>query len=172
MADGLNTYSKRAIRLHWISALLILIEWPLGKFGVDGDGSTTDLVNALHIWIGLAVCGLTIWRVVYHFTGPKVEDLPMPTWEKWLFKINHTILYLALLGASLTGVAMLVSSGQLPPFTGSVKMEMLEEATGGELHEAPTTVLMFMFVMHVAGVVYYQVLHGRTLRRMGVPVPK
>ncbi len=37
-------------------------------------------------------------------------------------------------------------------------------------HEIASLLFLLMFVMHIAGVVYYQIKKGKTLQRMGVPL--
>ncbi len=172
-ADGITaTYPNRSIRLHWISSLLIIAMWPMGKFLMDGDstGFTGPGLYALHIWMGLIVFVLTIARVVIHFRGRKPPTLDMPGWERVLFVLNHYGLYICLLLASVTGVGMLLSAGSFPLPGQSFGVGDFEDARAADVHEAVTIVLMFLFVMHVAGVLYYQFTKGRTLRRMGLPV--
>jgi len=165
-------YPTRSIRLHWISALLIISMWPMGKFFMDDDatGFTGPGLYAIHIWMGLIVFVLTIVRVFIHFRGPKPPTLDMPRWEHVLFVLNHYGLYICLLLASLTGVGMLLSVGTLPLPGTSFNVKEFEDVAAADLHEGPATILMFLFVMHVAGVLYYQIKHGRTLKRMGLPV--
>ena len=171
--DGIEgNYPNRSIRLHWISALLVISMWPMGKFFMDEDstGFTGSGLYALHIWMGLIVFALTIVRVVIHFRGPKPPTLDMPAWERALFVLNHYGLYICLLLASMTGIGMLLSTGNLPLPGQSLDIGEFEDAQAAGLHEAVTIVLMFLFVMHVVGVLFYQFTSGRTLRRMGLPV--
>lgn len=88
----------------------------------------------------------------------------MPRWEKILFVANHYVLY-GLLGVlSLTGIVILLSAGSFDAIA-------LAKSGGPNVqHEIASNIFLAMFVMHVGGVVYYQVTKGRTLRRMGVPL--
>ncbi len=165
-------YPRIVISLHWISAVLILILWPLGKI-MGGRESIEDAgLYTGHIWIGLVVCVLTIVRVAVHFATSAPPELPMPRWERILFVANHWLLYSLLALLSMSGIAMLVLASILPMPGDSYKPTMFENLAEGpsEVHETFSTLFLFMLIMHVGGVVYYQWQHGRTLRRMGVPV--
>ncbi len=168
-----QTYSKAARSLHWVSFVLIMALWPMGKImDDDSTGFTGPGLYTMHIWIGLVVCVLTLARVVMHFTATQPPALPMPRWERVLFVANHWGLYLTLALASITGIVMLVSAGMLPLPGETYKPSVFENKAEGpaDLHESVTTVFLALAIMHVVGVVYYQWAHGRTLRRMGVPI--
>lgn len=164
-----KTYSRVSVALHWASALLILVQWPIGKFMISGDPIAGN-ATTLHVWLGLLVAVLTIVRVLMHFLGPKPEPLPMPSWERWLYELNHYGLYIALLLASLTGVGMLFTAGQIPLPGDTYKTAFLSRGRAGDLHEGPANVFIFLLIMHVLGVASYQFSKGRTLRRMRVPI--
>ncbi len=168
-----QTYSKAARSLHWISFVLIMALWPMGKImDDDSTGFSGAGLYSIHIWVGLIVCALTIVRVVMHFTQPQPPELPMPRWERILFVANHWGLYLMLALASISGIVMLVSAGMLPLPGETFKPSVFEDNAEGPsgLHESVTTLFLALAIMHVAGVIYYQWAHGRTMRRMGLPV--
>ncbi len=165
-------YSQLSIGLHWLSALLVLSLWPMGKIMDQDDvGFRGAGLYSIHIWVGLVVCSLTILRAVHHLSSAKPERLAMPRWQRILFVLNHYGLYLVLLAASLTGIGMLLRAGFLPRPFSSFKPIIFERSNGPtELHETISTVFMLLFVLHIVGVVSHQATHGRTLRRMGVPI--
>lgn len=162
-------YGRTAVRFHWASALIIILMWPAAKFLMDEDNS---LALGIHMWLGMIVFVLTVLRVVHHLRTPQPKAPPMPTWERLLFVANHYLLYLALLAASGSGIGAMLASGQFPIPRRGLDREAIGDTTAGEFHETPANLLMLLFLMHIAGVIYYQLMHGRTLRRMGVPVSK
>lgn len=138
--------------------------WPLGKIMVGVIDEPSQFLYSIHVGLGLVVAVVTLARVVWVFRSQSPEELDMPRWEKLLFVANHYVLY-GLLGIlSLTGIVTLLSVGSLDAVA-------LRKGDGPkEQHEIASTVFLLMFVMHVAGVIYYQVKKGKTLRRMGVPI--
>ena len=163
-----KTYSRAGVTLHWVSALLILAMWPLGKL-MDDDAAASKLYT-LHIWLGLLVTVLTLSRVFLHFRQEQPDPLQMPRWEAILFKINHLGLYLMAFLSCGSGVAMLILAGSLPLPGTPAKPKLFDDLRPAEFHEIPANIIMLLFLMHVAGVIYFQVTKGKTLRRMGVPI--
>lgn len=163
-----NTYSRAGVSLHWISALLILSMWPIGKL-MDDDAATSKLYT-FHIWLGLLITVLTLARVVLHFRQVQPDTLDMPRWEAILFKANHVGLYLMAFLSCGSGVAMLVQAGSLPLPGTPAKPKLFDDLAPAEFHELPANLIMLLFLMHVAGVIFFQVTKGKTLRRMGVPI--
>lgn len=90
----------------------------------------------------------------------------MPRWEKILFVANHYLLYILLFLLSLSGIVMLISAGSLDATA------LAKNDGPSAQHETASTVFLIMFVLHVAGVIFYQVKNGKTLKRMGVPVSR
>ena len=160
-----SVYNKGAVRFHWISATAIIVMWPIGKIMTHLISKPSQFLYSVHIGLGLVVAALTLARVIWIFRTQRPEELEMPRWEKTLFVANHYVLY-GLLGLlSLSGIVMLVTAG------GFDAVALRKNIDGpNDQHELASTVFLVMFVMHVGGVVYYQVKKGKTLRRMGVPI--
>jgi cytochrome b len=47
---------------HWSLATLVIVNWLLGKFG--------PTVKTYHFWIGYAILGLVIFRIIWGIIGP------------------------------------------------------------------------------------------------------
>jgi cytochrome b561 len=166
--DGpaLAAYDKTAVIFHWASALAILLLWPIGKIMANTGETPNSVLFPLHVIIGLGVAVATLARVIWVLRHQRPEKLEMPRSEKILFVANHYVLYSLLLLLSLSGIVMLISAGSLDAFA------LAKNNGPRDQHELASTVFAVMFVMHVAGVTYYQVKHGKTLKRMGVPVSR
>jgi len=163
MSTTASSYTRAAIRFHWASAAAIMLMWPIGKIMV-GTKPPSQFLYSVHVGLGLVVAVVTVARAISLWRGPRPDELEMPRWEKTLFVANHYALYGLLVILSLTGIVMLVSAG-------SFDAVALRKGDGPkEQHEIASLVFLLMFVIHVAGVVYYQVTKGKTLRRMGVPI--
>ena len=159
-----SVYNRAAVIFHWASAVAIIVMWPLGKLMANTGQEPSQFLYSIHIGLGLVVAAVTLARVIWVFRGPRPEELDMPGWEKILFVANHYVLY-GLLGLlSLSGIVMLLAAG-------SFDATAIHKGDGpNDQHELASTVFLVMFVMHVAGVVYYQAKKGKTLRRMGLPI--
>ncbi len=156
-------YNKGSVIFHWATAAAIVAMWPIGKIMVS-TRPPSPLLYSIHIGLGLIVAGITLARVIWVLLSDRPEHLEMPRWERALFVVNHYTLYGLLALLSVSGIAMLLAAGTFDTYA------LAKNDGPRDQHEIASTVFLLMFVMHVAGVVYYQVRKGSTLRRMGLPI--
>lgn len=163
MSSQPTAYDRGTVIFHWASAAAIVAMWPLGKIMVN-TAPPSPIMYAIHVWLGLVVAGGTAARVIWILRTDRPAELEMPRWERNLFVANHYALY-GLLGLlSISGIGILLAAGGFD----AVALRKTDGPQGQ--HEVASLAFLAMFVMHVAGVVYYEVRKGRTLRRMGVPI--
>jgi cytochrome b561 len=110
-------YARGAIWLHWIIAVLILIQIALGWImnEVLPDHSPNQrLVENIHISLGLTILLLVAVRILFRLTHrPPPLPTGMPLWERLLSQAVHLVFYGLMLALPLTGWA-LVSLGDHP----------------------------------------------------------
>ncbi len=158
-----QVYDRTSIVFHWSSAVAIIAMWPLGKIMV-GSKPPSQFLYSIHVGLGLVIAGVTLVRVIWVWRRTEPAELDMPRWERLLFVANHYVLYGLLAALSISGIGILLTAGSFDAFA------LAKTITAGDRHEIVANLFLVMFLMHVAGVIYYQVRKGRTLRRMGVPV--
>lgn len=101
---GVRRYTKVAMGLHWLVALLLLINVGLG---LSADYVPDDAVRAvvdLHKSIGITVLGLVLLRILWRLSH-KPPALP-PSYgrvERGLAHAAHAALYVIILALPLTG---------------------------------------------------------------------
>ena len=76
------------------------------------------------------------------------------------------MLYLVLVALVVSGVSMLVLSGLAPVPLGLVPGQ-IKDVPPRSAHHLFALVLIALLVIHLAGVLHYQLLKGDTLARMG-----
>lgn len=102
-----NRYSRTAIALHWIIAVLVLAQFALGwwMIGIPNDppGLQADWFN-LHKSIGLTVGVLVLVRLAWRFWHP-APPLPatLPRWQAFAARANHALLYACMIVMPLSG---------------------------------------------------------------------
>lgn len=157
-------YTRTQIRLHWIVGLLIVPQfvfhdaiseaWDAARRGIETSG--IDPLVPAHVFGGLAVFALVIWRLVLRarLGAPPPPEAEHPA-LKLAAKATHAALYLLLL--------LLPVSGAVAWFGG------VEGAADG--HEVMKTALLALVVLHVLGALFHQVvLKTDVLTRMKRPV--
>lgn len=100
----MQRYSRVAIFLHWSIAAAIAFQaslgWSLEKLGRSGFA-----LFQLHKSIGITILALSLLRVALRFWKPRPAPLE-GGWEGALAKAVHAGLYLFMIGAPLTGWAL------------------------------------------------------------------
>lgn len=93
-------YSRTAIGLHWIIAILIVCGFYLGWVMTDIPGFTPTKLKyfSWHKWIGVTVFAFAIIRVLWRATH-KAPVMPrrIPAWQKGLAHLVHFLLYVLML---------------------------------------------------------------------------
>ena len=163
-------YGRLAQALHWISALVILLLFPIGYFMANvADEASKPSLYQLHVALGLLILILTIVRIVWHFMD-QVPEPPTGLSENNLraYRWIHNLLYFFILLLSSSGISMLLFSnaGLLP---GTVDPQAIGDVPPRIAHNILSKIFIILFVAHVAGVIRYQMTKGNVLARMGLP---
>ncbi len=149
-------YTRTAIGLHWLIALLIFATFPLGVYMHDLPLSPDKLrLYSYHKWIGVTVFLLAALRLSWRLAHrpPALPDT-MKNWEKLAASVMHWLLYALLFIVPLSGWLMSSAKGvqtvwfgvlPLPDLVGKDKAlgELLEEA-----HESLNFLLLGAVLAH------------------------
>lgn len=167
-------YTRTAIALHWLMAVLLFGAFPLGVYMHELPLSPTKLqLYSYHKWIGITVLLAAAARLAWRMTHPAPAMLGMPKWQVFLAHGIHQLLYLLLFAIPLSGWLMSSAMGfqtvyfgvlPLPDLVG--KNKELGDLLKG-LHEALNFTLLALVAAHVAGALkHHFVERDDTLRRM------
>lgn len=151
-------YTRTAISLHWLIALLIFAAFPLGVYMHELPLSPDKLkLYSYHKWMGITVLMLAAIRLSWRTTHrPPPLPATMPAWEKLTAQSVHLLLYVLLFAIPLSGWLMSSAKGfqtvwfgvlPLPDLVGKDKElgDLLKE-----FHEALNFALLGLVIAHVA----------------------
>jgi cytochrome b561 len=167
-------YTRVAMALHWLTALLVVGLFGLGWYMVDlPKGPDRGATFALHKSLGLSVFMLTVWRLAWRVRHP-APALPhsVAPWRATLAHAVHASFYVLLVLQPVTGYLSSSFSGydtawfgiSLPSW-GHHNPPLNELFT--ELHVLCSITLLGFVLLHVAGAVSHVLTPGdRVLRRM------
>ena len=102
----LPRYTRTAIALHWIIALLLLGQFAFGLLlddiprGTPARGYYVNLHKSSGILIGLLILLRLGWRLTH--TPPPLPD-GMPRWQRRASRMSHIALYACMLALPLSG---------------------------------------------------------------------
>jgi cytochrome b561 len=97
-------YTRTAVVLHWLIALLITCGFSLGAYMVDLHISPRKLrLYSYHKWIGITVLALVLIRSLWRLTHKPPPEEPMPRWQLHAARVTHYLLYALLIITPLFG---------------------------------------------------------------------
>lgn len=149
MSNQVTGYSRVQIRLHWVIAALVVIQF-LGHDAIVevsdliAKGQTVDNIPVLaraHILIGGLTLALAIWRVVLRINRgapelPKEESAAL----QMIAKITHFVLYGAIFIMPLSGMGAWFGKQEF----------------AANVHTTFKFVFLLFIALHIVGALYQQ----------------
>src|SRR6478752_10556335 len=165
-------YSTGAVVLHWLIALALAFQLALG-FAMPHDERGFALFQ-LHKSVGVAIFVLTLLRLAWRLTHRPPAAVEGGI-GGFLAKAVHVLLYMFMIGAPLTGWAMVSTDASRIPtlLYGTIPWPHLPLPAGineplEETHELLAWIGLALVALHVAGALRHQfMLKDGLLRRMG-----
>jgi len=112
--NTLTEYGLISKLLHWLSAILLLVQIPLGFYLVNLDFGTERLnFENIHVVIGLSIFYLVILRLLIKIINPTPKlDPSIFKGQKFLAKLNHILLYVTILSITISGILKKLFNGE------------------------------------------------------------
>jgi cytochrome b561 len=109
-------YGTVAVTIHWLSAVLIVIQLGSGfRAASMVDTTAKEAVLSLHVPLGMAVLVLTIARLLWWLMLDRKPD-PVagdPAWQTVSAKAVHVLFYVVILGMVASGIGLMAASGAI-----------------------------------------------------------
>jgi cytochrome b561 len=158
------------IRLHWITALLVLLLWGGAQLIDDfPKGDARVAARSVHMLLGLLLLSTLAWRIVWRATGG--SRLPAAAPLARASTGVHLLLYALLASTLLLGLCNVWVRGdsvfglfRVPAYGGGDKAL---RQTVGDLHEWSAHLVLIVAGLHaLAALFHHFVLHDGVLARM------
>lgn len=177
-----QTYSKMALRLHWVIGLLILGNLVGGLTHEALPKSMIPLAMGMHKSSGILILFLSVFRLYWRLTHrPPSSAAGLKGWEIGLSHLTHWGFYVLMILVPLSGWWM-SSVGAMTPegmqrwpidFFGLFPIPFLpvtrDEAAADfwhEAHEITAFAMIGLLLLHIAGAVKHQFDGHPVLHRM------
>ena len=114
VSNTLTEYGIISKVLHWLSAIILFIQIPLGFYLVDLDfGEQRITIEDLHVTLGLIIFYIIIIRLINNiFNSTPKLDPSIFKGQKFLAKMNHILLYIAILSITISGILKKLFNGE------------------------------------------------------------
>ena len=185
MSTPLERYTKTAVTIHWIVAVLIIGNLCWGLYMIGLDLSPTKLrYFSYHKWTGITIFLLSFVRIAWRLTHP-APPLPetMPDWQRNLAHASHYLLYFCFLAAPLSGWLYSSAAGFQTVYFGVLPIPDLLSKNlelSGDLkvvHRSINYTMALLVVGHIAAAVRHHLVDRddilvRMLPFLKLPTPK
>jgi len=169
--DTAPRYDSRSIRLHWVTALLVIVLWSLGET-IDWfpRGEPRVVARSLHITFGVLLAAILCWRIWWRAArGARLPAEPGALGK--LATAVHFALYAVLAATVVLGIVYTWARGDsifgwfsLPSFAPGDK-ELRGQIE--ELHSLGANVLLILAGVHACAALWHHyIIKDGVLRRM------
>ena len=167
-------YTAVAVSLHWLVAVLVLLQvtwgWSMQQIPKSPAGLRADAFN-VHKSIGLVLLALMLLRLGWRLLHPPPPLSGLPPWQRRLAHATHGVLYAALIVMPLAGYLGSVFSGYPVRWFGVTlpawgwRDEPIKDLMS-TVHLATSWVLVSAIALHLAGSLKHALDGDGYLRRM------
>ena len=154
--------------MHWISAVLLFIQIPLGFYLVNLDfGPERLTIEDIHVTVGLSIFYLVILRLLYKIFNPTPRLEPSVfKGQKFLAKLNHVMLYVTILSITISGILKKLFNGETLTIIFK-KIKIQDNFELGELfydiHVISNYVLIVLVIIHILAVITHKLFFNDNL---------
>ncbi len=171
--DGTN-YDNVAVTLHWLTALLVIVQFLPAVTWDWYARSTRQSLESVHISLGVLLTAVIVARLIWRWIPGHQRPAIVSGWPKIASKAVHYLLYLMLVVQAGLGFAFRWGQGHPVEFFGLFgipgpfdRVEKPIRHTLHFLHEWLGWGIIILALVHAAAALYHHyVLKDRVLQRM------
>ena len=159
--NTLTEYGLISKLLHWLSAILLLVQIPLGFYLVDLDFGQERLnLENIHVLIGLSIFYLVILRLLIKIINPTPKlDPSIFKGQKFLANLNHILLYVTILSITISGILKKLFNGEtliiiFKKITIQDNFELAELFY--EIHIFSNYLIIILITIHIVAVIIHK----------------
>ncbi len=126
----MSRYTRPAIVLHWLIALMIIGAFTMGLVMADMPGITPTKLKyySWHKWAGVTILALATVRLLWRLGHtPPAYPASMPAWQSRAANALHGLLYLLMFAVPLSGYFYTLSAGIPVVYLSLVQLPVLIE---------------------------------------------
>lgn len=172
-SESAYRYDVPSITLHWLMAVLILLDWLIGQGrGFAPPGTAYDSVLSLHMTLGIAIGAILVVRIVWRVSAGRHFGYARGPLGR-AARAAHVGLYVLMAATVLAGLANAMVNGTLifgvllPKPAPQASLDLF-----AGLHSVFANLLGLLAAAHaLAAIAHHFVLRDRVLIRMAPFLP-
>ena len=168
VTNTLTEYGIISKALHWLSAIILFIQIPLGFYLVDLDfGDQRITIEDIHVTLGLTVFYIIIIRLINNILNPTPKlDPSIFKGQRFLAKMNHVLLYVAILSITISGILKKLFNGEILTILFreiqiNENFDLADQFY--EIHIFSNYILIGLIVIHISAVIVHKLFFGDNL---------
>ena len=148
---------------HWLTAAGLIVQIPLGFYLVDLDFDQTRVdIENYHILFGLIIFYVTLIRLIFKALTP-IPDFKGSAFlgQKFIARLNHLLLYLALLTVTTSGILKKLFNGEsIVIFFKKINLTYNYELSEQfySIHILANYALIGLITLHILAVLFHKFL--------------
>ena len=159
-------YTKTAISLHWLVAILFSIVFTFGWLAseIHGKSPVKSFYMSWHILLGVSVFWLVLLRMWWRATHP-APALPttVPNWQRRLARATHILIYCLMILIPLTGYLRNQAKGRPVVYLGWTMPTLVGDDKDlwlifKQLHKVLAYSLFGIVIAHVLAALYHHLI--------------
>lgn len=171
--DDRTYYDTFSISLHWLTALLVIIQFVLAVTWGVFPRPTRHLLIVTHMSLGIILTAVIAIRIVWRLTPGHAVAAATTGWVEVASKAVHYLLYAMLAAEAALGFIQRWSGGESMSFFGMMIPPPIDPFSKpmhqliGEIHEWNGWAIVILAAGHAAAALYHHyVLRDSVLGRM------
>ena len=175
--DDKTNYDNVAITLHWLTALLVVVQFALAVTWDEFPRDTRENLQGLHVSLGVLLTAVVVARIAWRLMPGHQRPAIVSGWVKLASQAVHYLLYVLLVVQAGLGFAWRWGQGHDVAFFGLFAIPgpygALARPTRhllAEFHEKVGWAIVIIAFGHALAALYHHYrLHDRVLGRMFPP---
>jgi cytochrome b561 len=175
--DDKTNYDNVAIALHWVTALLVVVQFLLAVTWDEFPRDTRENLQGVHVSLGVLLTAVVVARIIWRLMPSHQRAAIVSGWVKLASKAVHYLLYVLLVVQAGLGFAWRWGQGHDVAFFGLFAIPgpygALARPTRhllAEFHEKVGWAIVIIAFGHALAALYHHCrLHDRVLGRMFPP---
>jgi cytochrome b561 len=177
--DRESVYGWISIFLHWVTAIVIIALWLIGRNIANTQSDGVDAMRQLHVSIAASAWLVILIRVVWRFRSSHPHVNGQTLFIHRIAKVTHYTMLLAVVLMLISGPTMVWSSGNSINIFGWFSMpgpigesESIRDFAWF-VHSNSAWLLLWLVLLHIAGTLKHLMFHADdTIVRMLWPGKK
>lgn len=116
--DDKTNYDNVAITLHWLTALLVVVQFALAETWDWFTRETREVMESTHVSLGMLLAAVIVTRIAWRLVPGHQRPAIVSGWVKIASKAVHYVMYLLLVAQAALGFGWRWAQGHSVEFFG------------------------------------------------------